>query len=279
MTAIFSPTESAGIGFAIPSNDAVFRATYRPHDVTVRPGYLGVKIGPVTQHIAAALGMKVPMGSIISEIDAGGPAAAAGMRVGDVILRYDNGTPPDERASMRAVVRSPVGQPVTDQPHLPRGRARPDVATHAGGLAGQERRITLLVRPPRRPCRCRTLSRPRSRRRSPKVRALQYGLRTDQNGVVVAGVVAGTDAFDHFVRPGDVILRVQDTDVETPQAVQHVVDVARAQHKPLVLALVLPKASQFPGPHWYGAASGRGGDTTVAVRRRPKTTASDRPSR
>jgi serine protease Do len=78
----------------------------------------------------------------------------------------------------------------------------------------------------------------------------QYGLRTDQNGVVVAGVVAGTDAFDRFVRPGDVILRVQDTDVETPQAVQHVVDAARAQHRPFVLALVLPKASQFPGPHW-----------------------------
>ena len=113
-TAIISPTDgSAGLGFAIPSNDAVFCATHLLHDGTVRPGYLGVKIGPVTQDIAAALGMKVPMGSIISEIDAGGPAAAAGMRVGDVILRYDNGTPPDERALMRAVARSPVGQPVT----------------------------------------------------------------------------------------------------------------------------------------------------------------------
>ena len=113
-TAIISPTNgSAGLGFAIPSNDAVFCATHLLHDGSIRPGYLGVKIGPVTQDIAAALGMKTPMGSIISEIDANGPAAASSIRVGDVILRYDNRTPPDERALMRAVARSPVGQAVT----------------------------------------------------------------------------------------------------------------------------------------------------------------------
>jgi hypothetical protein len=32
--------------------------------------------------------------------------------------------------------------------------------------------------------------------------------------------------------------------------VQHVVDAARAQHRPFVLALLLPKVNQVPGPHW-----------------------------
>jgi serine protease Do len=226
----------------------VFCATHLLHDGTVRPGYLGVKIGQVTQDIAAALGMKTPQGSIISEIDAKGPAATAGMQVGDVILRYDNHTPPDERALMRAVARSPVGQPVTvtmlRDAHVQTLRITPTdwpgtvtkdqsptgPATKAATLVPND--LGLDLKPLTQDARA------------------QYGLHTDQNGVVVAGVMAGTDAFDRFVRPGDVILRVQDTDVETPQAVQQVVDAARTQHKPFVLALVLPKASQFPGPHW-----------------------------
>jgi hypothetical protein len=47
-----------------------------------------------------------------------------------------------------------------------------------------------------------------------------------------------------------VILRVQDTDVGSPQAVQAAVDAARAQHKAFVLARVLAKVQQSPGPRW-----------------------------
>jgi serine protease Do len=248
-TAIISPTNgSAGLGFAIPSNDAAFCATHLLHDGTVRPGYLGVKIGPVTQDIAAALGMKTPMGSIISELDAKGPAAAAGMHVGDVILRYDNRTPPDERALMRAVARSSVGQPVFVT-MLREGHAQtlqitpadwPGTVTKDQNATGPATKAAMLV-----PNDLGLDLKPLTE----DARA-QYGLRADQNGVVVAGVVAGTDAFDRFVRPGDVIVRVQDTDVDTAQAVQHVVDTARTQHKPFVLALVLPKVNQVPGPHW-----------------------------
>ena len=35
-----------------------------------------------------------------------------------------------------------------------------------------------------------------------------------------------------------------------PQEVQAAVDAARAQHKAFVLALVLPKVEQNPGPRW-----------------------------
>ena len=71
-----------------------------------------------------------------------------------------------------------------------------------------------------------------------------------QAGVLIDGVAAGTDAFDRGLVLGDVILRVQDTDVRSPQQVQAAIDVARAQHKAFVLALVLPKKAQNPGPRW-----------------------------
>ena len=71
-----------------------------------------------------------------------------------------------------------------------------------------------------------------------------------QAGVLIDGVTAGTDAFDRGLVPGDVILRVQDADVQSPQQVQAAIDAARAQHKEFVLALVVPKKQQTPGPRW-----------------------------
>jgi serine protease Do len=170
------------------------------------------------------------------------------MHVGDVILRYDNGAPSDERALMRAIARSPVGQPVM-LTTLRDGRAGtfqitpadwPGTVTKDDTTSGQPAKAAMLV-----PNDLGLNLKPMSE----EVRA-QYGLAAGQTGVVVAGVVAGTDAFDRSVRPGDVILRVQDSSVATPQAVQATVDAARAQRKPFVLALVLPKVAQTPGPRW-----------------------------
>ncbi|HET6233947.1 MAG TPA: PDZ domain-containing protein [Acetobacteraceae bacterium] len=77
-----------------------------------------------------------------------------------------------------------------------------------------------------------------------------YGLQMGQVGVLIGGVAAGTDAFDRGLVPGDVILRVQGTEVGAPQQVQAAIDAARAQHKTFILALVLPKVQQIPGPRW-----------------------------
>src|SRR5262249_28966186 len=155
-----------------------------------------------------------------------GPAAAAGMHVGDVILRYDNRTPSDERALMRAIAKSPVGQPVMlttlRDGHVDKLQITP--ADWPGTVAKDDTTSAKGTTP--------TVSVPSDLGLNLKpitddLRA-QFGLPAEQKGVVVAGVVAGTDAFDRSVRPGDVILRVQDSSVETPQAVQAAVDVARA---------------------------------------------------
>jgi serine protease Do len=78
----------------------------------------------------------------------------------------------------------------------------------------------------------------------------KYGLRMQQEGVVVDGVAAGTDAFERNLAPGDVILKMQDTNVDSAQAVQSAVDAARAESRRFILALVLPKQQQTHGPRW-----------------------------
>jgi serine protease Do len=112
-TAIVSRTTgSVGLGVATTANDTQFRATQLTSNGNIRPGYLGIKVKPVTQEMVAALGLTRSMGMLVSETHAGSPAAKAGLQVGDVILRYDNRTLAHPRALTRAIARSTIGQAV-----------------------------------------------------------------------------------------------------------------------------------------------------------------------
>jgi len=90
-TAIFSRSgSSSGVGFAVPAtlvkrvvDSAVGGAT-----AVVRP-WLGVKGETVSADIARGLGLERPQGLVVTEIYPGGPAARAGLRVGDVITAID----------------------------------------------------------------------------------------------------------------------------------------------------------------------------------------------
>ena len=112
-TALVSPTQaSAGLGLAIPSDAAEFVIGRLMQYGWVRPGWIGIKIQQVTLEMAQAMGMQRPQGSIVSWITPGGPAEHAGMAIGDVILKYDDDAPHDERALLRDIVRTPVGKAV-----------------------------------------------------------------------------------------------------------------------------------------------------------------------
>ncbi|MBN9074260.1 MAG: DegQ family serine endoprotease [Rhizobiales bacterium] len=93
-TAIYSRSGgSIGIGFAIPSNmvRAVVASAKAGKDYFERP-YLGATFDAVTAQIAEALGMTQPSGAIVSSVEEGGPAKAAGLKPGDIVLTM-NGVP------------------------------------------------------------------------------------------------------------------------------------------------------------------------------------------
>ncbi|MDX2086083.1 MAG: trypsin-like peptidase domain-containing protein [Candidatus Melainabacteria bacterium] len=88
-TAIFSPSgASAGIGFAIPVNVAQRLANdLMAHGRVIRP-YLGVRIGmELSPRIAQLLQLPVEKGLLVSQVGPGTPAAKAGLRGGNQILR------------------------------------------------------------------------------------------------------------------------------------------------------------------------------------------------
>jgi serine protease Do len=82
-----------GVGFALPATEAANVYAQILKNGKVRRGYLGVLLDSVQPEFAKVYGLKDARGSIVTDVrDKLGPAAAAGIKVGDVIVDY-NGQP------------------------------------------------------------------------------------------------------------------------------------------------------------------------------------------
>jgi serine protease Do len=90
-TEIYSLNGGAmGISFAIPI-DAAMRVIekLRSHGIVQR-GRLGVSMQTAGWDIREPLGLEKAGGAIISSLEKGGPAEKAGLRVGDIVLTFDD---------------------------------------------------------------------------------------------------------------------------------------------------------------------------------------------
>ena len=85
-SAIFSPSGgSVGLGFAIPAETVTAVIGQLESKGHVERGYLGISAQEVTPLLAKALGMKSPVGALISAVDPAGPANGT-FAAGDVLL-------------------------------------------------------------------------------------------------------------------------------------------------------------------------------------------------
>lgn len=109
-TAILSPSgASVGIGFATPTSivGPVVEQILRYGEI--RRGWMGVRLANLTPAIAERSGHRGPGGAVITRITPNGPAAAAGLRPGDVVLRFNGRDVADSRALTRMIGESAVG--------------------------------------------------------------------------------------------------------------------------------------------------------------------------
>lgn len=100
---------SVGIGFAIPSNMVRQVVTAAENGKDVARPWLGATMQPVTQDIADNLGLERPVGALISSVYPDGPAARAGLQLGDVILSVDGFEIDDPQAVLYRFATSGVG--------------------------------------------------------------------------------------------------------------------------------------------------------------------------
>jgi serine protease Do len=101
-----------GIGFAIPINLVKELVPQLKGKGKVTRGYLGVLIQKVTPEIAESLGMDKAKGALVADVTKGGPADAAGVKVGDVVVEFDGKEIRDSGDLPVIVARTPVDKKV-----------------------------------------------------------------------------------------------------------------------------------------------------------------------
>jgi len=87
---LLSPDGSfIGYGLAIPSNVAKSITQTLMEDGEVERGWLGVRISSLSEEMAEAQGLKSAKGAIVASLVTGSPAAKAGIKRGDVIIEVN----------------------------------------------------------------------------------------------------------------------------------------------------------------------------------------------
>ena len=94
-----------GISFAIPIDEAVRVSEQIKKTGKVTRGRMGVKIAEVSKDVAESLGLKSAQGALVSQVESGSPADKAGVKAGDIILKF-NGTTINRSSDLPRLVGS-----------------------------------------------------------------------------------------------------------------------------------------------------------------------------
>ena len=194
-----------GIGFAIPVNMAKQIVQQLRDEGKVTRGWLGVVVQPLSEELAQSFGLDRPHGALVSEVVKDSPAERAGIKRGDVILRFD-GQAIDERNDLpKVVATTPVGKAVTVVVFRD-GRERElkvevgKLAEEGGQLAEQGTtggKLGTTVA---------TLT--------PEL-AQRYNLNPESRGVLITAIEPGSAAAAANLRPGDLMVEIDGHEVET----------------------------------------------------------------
>tara|TARA_B100001093_G_scaffold298277_1_gene284425 strand:- start:814 stop:2109 length:1296 start_codon:yes stop_codon:yes gene_type:complete len=111
-TAILGQGGSIGIGFAIPANAASDVIDQLIKYGETRRGWLGVRIQEVTKEIADVEGLNNTQGAIVASVGEKSPADKAGLKAGDIILKFDGKKIDTMRTLPKLVSRTEVGKSV-----------------------------------------------------------------------------------------------------------------------------------------------------------------------
>lgn len=213
-----------GIGFAIPSGMAKDVIAQLREGKSVKRGWIGVTIQDIDENTAKALGMENTKGALVTSVLEGQPAAKAGIKTGDVIIavsgqKIDNtnellrriaALKPGDATEMNLLRKgSPLTVSVTLGERDAKKLAQQGGPGEDGGDATapaetQAKSIGLTLR---------------------AVTAKEgKALGMDKaRGVLVTEVEDGSEAEQSDVRPGDVVLEVNQRAVNTPEEFKQVV--------------------------------------------------------
>jgi len=224
-TAIYSRSGgNNGIGFAIPINMGLsVLESLVEHGKVVR-GYLGVALQPITDDIAELLGIEETSGALIVDVTPDTPAAKAGFQEEDVVVEYE-GKPIEDSSDLSFA----VGQTAPDTKvtfGVIRDKKRIDISVKLAAL--DDDRIAQLTRGIRSPSRVGpsdVVNGALVANLSEQTRN-QFRIPEEVEGVVIVNVTGGSAARADLV-PGAVIVKVNQTPIETVEDLERAIERAR----------------------------------------------------
>lgn len=219
-TAILSPTGgSIGIGFATPSDIVKPIIEQLQTYGETRRGWLGVRIQPIDDTIAASLNLGTVHGALVAGTDDKGPAKAAGLQAGDVIVKFDGVDIKESRDLPKIVASAPIGKEVDVV--LMRDGKEVDKTVKLGRLEDGEKHAALEDRSgePAKTAKPSALQ---------KALGMEFSVLSDQlrqkfsikpsvtSGVVVSDVDPQSAAAEKHVQAGDIVMEVNQEAVKSP---------------------------------------------------------------
>jgi serine protease Do len=245
---------SVGIGFAIPATMAKNVTAQIREYGKPRRGWLGVRIQTVNEELAEGLRLPQARGALVANVTPDGPAEKAGIKQGDVILKFDGKDVTTMRGLPRLVAQTPIGKDV-DVEILRKGQ-RQNMKVAVGRLSEDEEPKTPAKGPRGRDKQSRGKdSAPKDKDSGAKpggrsaliglvlaplteeLRA-KHKLGKDTKGVIVLEVDPASPAAEKGVKAGDVIVEAAQDAVTSIDDVNKSVDkVRKAGRKAVLLRL------------------------------------------
>lgn len=125
---------AVSLGFAIPTATAIDVADQLLENGRAAHPYLGVSITQLTPAVRRSLGVAVEQGALVTGVDRGSPAAAAGVQPGDVITELDGNAVRSVEDLLSALRRTRAGAQVPMS--VQRGQSERQVTVTIGERAG-----------------------------------------------------------------------------------------------------------------------------------------------
>jgi len=189
-----------GVGFAIPSNTVKsIIIKLMQHGKVERP-FLGITFQPITDEIAKSFNLQDKIGAIVTNVVKNTPADRAGIKVGDIIIKFNNfklnqstnlqklvSESSIERTIPIEIVRKKRKLTLYAKLEIPRNdvlqKKEEKFITHTSCQGLDVINLTSEVK-------------------------IQYKVASNINGVLVVKIDKESDAYKNGVRVGDVIMRV-----------------------------------------------------------------------
>ncbi len=240
-TAILSPSGgSIGIGFATPANTVKPIIEQLEKYGETRRGWLGVRIQNVDDSIAESLNLGKARGALIAGVDDRGPSKPAGLKAGDVIVKFDGKDVAQSRDLPKIVASTPIGKEVDVV--VVRDGKEVTKSVKLGRLEDSEKMAKAGAGAPRDD--------------APAETAVKSALGMDfatlgdesrqkfaikevvKSGVVVTRVDPASNAAEKRIQPGEVIVEISQKPVSKPADVQDAIKALKQDGKKSALLLV-----------------------------------------